>query len=889
MLEQHHIDAICGAYHGDPFGILGLHADADGVWWMRAFLPGAAEVRVTDGGGRELHPGLTQRHDAGFFEGRFERTVGDGLSRQELEDYRFDVAWHNGERTTVDDPYRFPQVVGELDVWLMGEGTHLRPYEVLGAHPRTMLGVEGTAFAVWAPNASRVSVVGDFNFWDGRRHPMRLRKECGVWELFVPNVGQGSPYKYEVRTREGWLLPQKADPYAFAAELRPATASVVGKLPAIVPPSQARRAANALNAPISIYEVHLGSWRRKPEENHRWLHWDELAEELPRYAREMGFTHLELLPISEYPYDGSWGYQPIGLYAPTARFSEHATHGRLVGDTLGFQRFVKRCHDEGIGVILDWVPAHFPSDAHGLAQYDGTALYEHSNPQEGFHHDWNTLIYNFGRTEVRNFLVGSALYWVERHGVDGLRVDAVASMLYRDYSRKAGEWVPNIHGGRENLEAISFLRRMNEVVGIERPEAITLAEESTSFPAVSRPTYTGGLGFHFKWNMGWMHDTLSYFARDPIHRKHHHNQMTFSMVYAFSENFVLPISHDEVVHGKGSMIGKMPGDGWQKFANLRAYYGYMWTHPGKKLLFMGCEFAQGREWNYDQSLDWHQLEIAEHAGMQRLVKDLNHLLQSTPALYERDFDAEGFEWIDPNDADRSVLSFIRRGANEDDFVIVVCNFTPAVRYDFRVGVPKPGVYRERLNTDAEQYGGSNVTSPYGEVTAEAQYWNGRDYSIGMDLPPLAVVVYQPAGASGAARVGSAGAHAGAAAASPSAGQAAPVPVAAPVADPAPVAAAEAAPVQAEPAAAPAPVTAPAPAPAPEPMPEPLPAAAAPAPAPAPAPAATAPAAAKKPAAKKAARKTTSASSATSTKVAVEKTPVAKKVPAKKTSASRKPA
>ena len=542
-------------------------------------------------------------------------------------DYRLQVIWADGHDTLLDDPYRFGPVLGEMDAWLLGEGSHLRPFEILGATPRLHDGVAGCSFAVWAPNAMRVSVVGDFNFWDGRRHPMRLRRECGVWEIFLPGVDAGARYKFELLSREGQLLPQKVDPYARQAELRPATASVVAPLPPLQPSSPQRQRANALDAPMSIYEVHLGSWRRKVEDGNRWLSWDELADELVSYAAWMGFTHLELLPVTEYPFDGSWGYQTLGLYAPTARFGEPA----------GFARFVERAHAAGLGVLLDWVPAHFPTDEHGLARFDGTPLYEYADPREGFHNDWNTLIYNFGRTEVQNFLVGSALYWLERYDVDGLRVDAVASMLYRDYSRKPGEWVPNEYGGRENLEAIAFLKRANEVVGVQRPQAVTLAEESTAFPAVSRPTYAGGLGFHYKWNMGWMHDTLQYMARDPAHRKYHHGEMSFGLMYAFNENFVLPLSHDEVVHGKGSMLTRMPGDRWQKFANLRAYYGFMFGHPGKKLLFMGNEFAQEREWDHDRSLDWHLNDDPLHAGMQALVRDLNHLHRDCGSLHQRDF------------------------------------------------------------------------------------------------------------------------------------------------------------------------------------------------------------------------------------------------------------
>jgi 1,4-alpha-glucan branching enzyme len=721
MLADLDIELIRTARHGDPFAILGPHADPDGRGWVRAFLPDAVDVEAIDADGA-VHGPLSRRHADGFFEGPLAASS---------PAYRFKVRWGDASTSVLEDPYRFPPVLGETDVWLLSEGTHLRPCEVMGATTRRMLGVDGTAFAVWAPNASRVSVVGDFNQWDGRRHPMRLRRECGVWELFLPGVGAGSAYKYEILSGPDHAVALKADPYALQAELRPATASVVGQLPAVIPASAERRRANALDAPISIYEVHLGSWRRHADGN-RFLAWDELADALVPYARDMGFTHLELLPVSEHPFDGSWGYQPTGLYAPTARF----------GPAAGFGRFVERCHADGVGLLLDWVPAHFPTDAHGLVRFDGTPLYEHADPREGFHRDWNTLIYNFGRTEVRNFLVANALFWLERYGVDGLRVDAVASMLYRDYSRRDGEWVPNVHGGHENLEAIAFLKRMNEVVGAARPQATTVAEESTAFPGVSRPTSAGGLGFHFKWNMGWMHDTLQYMARDPVHRRHHQNEITFSLVYAFSENFVLPLSHDEVVHGKGSLLGKMPGDRWQMFANLRAYYGFMFGHPGKKLLFMGSEFAQEGEWNHDRGLDWHLLERPEHAAMQRLVRDLNHLYRETPALHESDVTADGFEWIDHADAQHSVLSFLRRGGRSASLVLVVCNFTPATRPAYRIGVPEPGVWRERLNTDSMHYGGSNVGTPFGEITAEARPWHGRPQSIELTLPPLATVFFE---------------------------------------------------------------------------------------------------------------------------------------------------
>ena len=718
MLSDAEVASLCQGHHGDPFAVLGPHTGPDGAPWVRAFLPGATSVAVVSGARAWV---LTLRDAAGVFEGP---TAAFGL-------YQLRVRWQDGSSALIDDPYRFGKVLGDMDVWLLGEGKHLRPYEVMGATPRVMDGVVGTAFAVWAPNASRVSVVGDFNAWDGRRHPMRLRRECGVWELFLPAVSEGARYKFELLAGDGRLLPQKADPYARQSELRPATASVVTRMPSVAPPSPVRAAANALDAPISIYEVHLGSWRRKPEAGNRWLTWDELAQELVPYAQDMGFTHLELLPISEHPFDGSWGYQTLGMYSPTSRF----------GDSAGLRRFIDAAHAAGLGVLLDWVPAHFPSDAHGLAEFDGTHLFEYADRREGFHNDWNTLIYNFSRTEVSNFLVGSALYWLERFDVDGLRVDAVASMLYRDYSRKAGEWIPNVHGGRENLEAIGFLKRTNEVIGGERPQAITLAEESTAFPAVSRPTYAGGLGFHFKRNMGWMHDTLQYMARDPIHRSHHHSEVTFGLVYAFTENFVLPISHDEVVHGKGSLLAKMPGDRWQQFANLRAYLGFMWGHPGKKLLFMGCEFAQAAEWNHDQSLDWHLLQDAKHAGMQGLVRDLNQLYKASPALYAQDFSGEGFEWIAHDDAQRSLLSFVRQGRGGER-MLVVCNFAPVVHEGLRLGVPEAGAWTERLNTDSSHYGGSNVGTPLGAAHSQPVPSHGRAQSIVINVPPLATVFLQ---------------------------------------------------------------------------------------------------------------------------------------------------
>ena len=724
MLHTHDIELICSARHGDPFAVLGPHRTDDGQTSVRIFLPRATQVHLVDPATQSVLATLASQHPDGFFE----RTLSTALKTP----YELHVLWQDGSESVLQDPYRFGPVIDETDIWLLREGTHLRPFEVMGAHAATMLGLSGTRFAVWAPNASRVSVVGDINDWDGRRNPMRLRRECGVWEIFLPDVQVGAHYKYELCAKDGQVLPLRADPYALRAELRPATASVVAHLPAVVAPSERRRAANALNAPMSIYEVHAGSWRRSTGDSNRWLSWVELGDALIPYALDMGFTHLELMPISEHPFDGSWGYQPIGLYAPTARF----------GPPEHFGEFVQRCHAAGMGVLLDWVPAHFPSDAHGLGNFDGTHLYEYADPREGFHIDWNTLIYNLGRHEVRNFLVANALYWLERFGVDGLRVDAVASMLYRDYSRKPGEWIPNVHGGRENLEAISFVKRLNEVVGEQRTEAITLAEESTSFPAVSRPTYAGGLGFHYKWNMGWMHDTLQYMARDPVHRKHHHGEMTFGLTYAFNENFVLPLSHDEVVHGKGSMLGKMPGDRWQQFANLRAYYGFMFGHPGKKLLFMGCEFAQEKEWNHDHSLDWHLLSDPLHSGMQRLVRDLNYFYRATPALYEQDFVPQGFEWIDHHDAERSILSFIRHGADVHSCIVVICNFTPSPHRGYRLGVPFAGQYRECINTDSHHYGGSNIGTPLGIAGARPIGSHGKPWSVLLDLPPLATVMLE---------------------------------------------------------------------------------------------------------------------------------------------------
>jgi 1,4-alpha-glucan branching enzyme len=728
MLSDHDVHALVHARHPDPFAVLGLHADAQGALWLRTLLPQADRVAVLDAATGERLADLLRRHDAGFWLGRIP-------NRSAPFDYRLAVRWSDGSEGRYADPYGFGPLIAEADLHYLGEGSHLRPFEVLGAHPLTVgagvHAVAGVRFALWAPNARRVSVVGDFNGWDGRRHAMRSRGGSGIWELFVPHAGEGDRYKYEIVDAQGMLLPLKCDPFAHAAQFRPETASEVAALPPRVALPDQRRAANDRHAPISIYEVHLGSWRRRADGH--FHDWDELAASLPRYAADLGFTHIELLPITEHPFDGSWGYQTLGLYAPTSRF----------GPPAGFGRFVAACHAAGLGLLLDWVPAHFPSDAHGLALFDGSALYEYADPREGFHRDWNTLIYNFGRHEVRNFLIGSALYWIERYGVDGLRVDAVASMLYRDYSREAGEWLPNVHGGRENLEAIALLKRTNEVIGVECPGAFTVAEESTAFPRVSAPTYDGGLGFHFKWNMGWMHDTLKYMAQDPVHRRWHHDKMSFGLVYAFTENFVLPLSHDEVVHGKGSLFGRMPGDEWQQFANLRAYYGFMWAHPGKKLLFMGQEFAQRTEWNHDVELPWGLLGDARHAGVQRLVRDLNQLYRSETALHQHDHDPAGFEWIAVGEAETSVYAWLRRDA-AGRTALVVCNFTPVPRHGYRLGVP-PGTaqWREALNTDSAWYGGSNVGNGMMSLRTEGIGAHGRAQSVELVLPPLATVILLP--------------------------------------------------------------------------------------------------------------------------------------------------
>ncbi|MGH9714377.1 MAG: 1,4-alpha-glucan branching protein GlgB [Candidatus Acidiferrales bacterium] len=718
-----------------PFQILGPHwpEPAGGrALHIRVFRLGAAEVHVdwTKTGesfaARQIHP-------AGLFEavlpaGPAHRREGAAIAPMA---YRVRIKFESGAVFETFDPYSFPPILTDYDLYLSGEGTHYLKYEKLGAHVRDLAGVRGVHFGVWAPNAQRVSVVGDFNSWDGRVHPMRSRGESGIWEIFLPGLDEGAIYKFEI-LGAAKSLGLKSDPYGFAAEVRPANASVVCDIDRYKWNDsawlEARSARDWLHAPTSIYEAHSGSWRRNADEGNRWLTYRELAEQLIPYVKRMGYTHLELMPIMEHPLDASWGYQTVGYFAVTSRF----------GSPADFMYFVDRCHQENLGVILDWTPAHFPRDAHGLALFDGTHLYEHADPRRGAHPDWGTLVFNYGRNEVQNYLISNALFWVDKYHIDGLRVDAVASMLYLDYSRKPGEWIPNPYGGRENLEAIAFIKRLNEVLHTRHPGALTIAEESTSWPAVSRPMYLGGLGFDLKWNMGWMNDTLQYFKLDPLHRKYHHNKLTFSMLYAFTENFVLPFSHDEVVHGKRSLLEKMPGDNWQKFANLRVLFGYMYAHPGKKLTFMGSELAQRNEFWEEGSVEWSLENSPPHRGIQQLVEDLNRLHSGERAFHEVDFEWAGFEWIEPDDAAVSVLAFIRRGKRPEDFIVVVCNLTPVVREDYRVGVPQPGFYREILNTDSSHYEGTGAGNS-GGVRAEPIPWNNRPHSLKLKLPPLAAL------------------------------------------------------------------------------------------------------------------------------------------------------
>jgi 1,4-alpha-glucan branching enzyme len=727
MITSEDAAHIAQGTHHDPFAVLGRHL-VNGKHTIRVFAPGVDKIDAIDvKTGRRIVTLSPVDEHSGMFAGVAARRKNPFAYRLRLT--KGDTVW------TREDPYRFGPVLGELDEHLIGEGAHLALWTVLGAHVMTHEKVAGTHFAVWAPNARRVSVVGNFNDWDGRVNAMRKRGQTGVWEIFIPGIADGEAYKYELQDQHGNLLPQKADPFGFGSEHPPKTASVVRDLDGHKWADKSwmtkREAAHRIDQPISIYEVHLGSWRRVPEDDNRHLSYLEHAKQLVEYAKDMGFTHIELMPISEFPFDGSWGYQPVGLYAPTIRY----------GTPTEFRDFIGACHAADLGVLLDWVPGHFPEDAHGLGQFDGTPLYEHADRREGFHPDWNTLVYNYGRREVSNYLVANALYWLKEHHIDGLRVDAVASMLYRDYSRKDGEWIPNKDGGRENLEAIALLQRTNTVTYGDVPGIVTIAEESTAFPGVSGPADTGGLGFGYKWNMGWMNDTLSYMSEDPINRKYHHSKMTFGLHYAFSENFILPISHDEVVHGKGSMIDKMPGEGGDKFANLRAYYGFMWGHPGKKLLFMGNEFAQGVEWNHDSSLDWHLLDHDLHMGVQRLVRDLNTLYRGTPGLHQLDCKPEGFEWIEENAAEESVFAWIRHGKDGAAPVLVVSNFTPVERTEHRIGVPHPGRWIERLNSDAEIYGGHGRGN-MGFKDSDEIGASGRKHSISLTLPPLSTLFFE---------------------------------------------------------------------------------------------------------------------------------------------------
>ena len=720
-LSVEEAEAIASGTHGNPFSVLGVQ-ESDGSFFARAFVPGADSLQALTLDGQTAGQ-LATSSVGGFLEGRLTIT-----KRQPL---RYAASNTAGDTWEVDDPYSYGPVLGPMDDYFIAEGSHLRLFDKMGAHLIHHEGSDGVHFAVWAPNARRVSVVGDFNDWDGRRHVMRLRTDVGIWEIFAPGVKAGAAYKFEIIGPDGERLPLKADPFARRSELRPATASIVASNLEHAWGDSAHRdhwsKVDARRQPMSIYEVHPGSWRRHDDGS--FLSWDQMGDELIPYCVEMGFTHIEFLPVSEHPYDPSWGYQTTGLYAPSARF----------GEPEGFARFVDGAHQVGLGVILDWVPAHFPTDAHGLAKFDGTALYEHADPRQGFHPDWNTAIYNFGRREVSSFLVNNALFWAETYHIDGLRVDAVASMLYLDYSRKEGEWIPNKDGGRENLDAVEFLKAMNKATYGSHPGIVTIAEESTSWPKVSAPVHEGGLGFGFKWNMGFMHDTLSYMQRDPIYRKHHHSDLTFGLLYAFSENFVLPISHDEVVHGKGSMLTKMPGDEWQKFANLRAFYGFMWGYPGKKLLFMGQEFAQRGEWSEARQLDWDHLDDPRHHGMQDLVRDLNRLYARTPALHARDCEPEGFEWLIADDDANSVFAWVRRAPGEDP-VVVISNFTPNVLTGYPVPMPQDGDWLEIFNSDSTVYSGSGKGN-LGKVTATRSE-DGRAIAE-LTLPPLATLMFKP--------------------------------------------------------------------------------------------------------------------------------------------------
>ncbi len=709
---------IIQARHHDPFAYLGKHP-RDGGIVVRAYIPGASHITIADG-----NHSMQRLENTDLFEWQ-------GKAEQIPDRYQLQWTDRWGNTHTAYDPYTLPPQIPDFDIHLFGEGRHQHAYRILGANPRIIDGIPGVLFATWAPNAERVSVVGDFNDWDGRRHPMRARGGSGIWELFIPGIQTGALYKFEIRNRNSGDIFIKSDPYARSFELRPSTASIITDESGYDWEDahwiQQRSHADWLHRPMSIYEVHLGSWQR--DDNGNFLNYRELARRLVEYIRNLGFTHIELLPVTEHPLDASWGYQTTGYFAATSRF----------GDPDDFRFFVDYCHQNNIGVILDWVPGHFPKDAYALARFDGSALYEHEDPRRGEHRDWGTLIFNYGRNEVRNFLISNALFWLEEFHIDGLRVDAVASMLYLDYSRKEGDWAPNIYGGNENLEAIDFIRQLNELTHTLQPGTMIMAEESTAWPMVSRPVWLGGLGFSMKWNMGWMHDTLEYMSKDPVHRHYHHDMLTFSQLYAFTENFILPFSHDEVVHGKSSMIYKMPGDEWQRFANLRLLYTYMFTHPGKKLLFMGCEFGQGKEWDHATILDWYVLDYPLHQGVLDLVGSLNRLYRESSALHHYDFEQQGFEWIDCHDSSQSVLTYLRR--SDDETMIIALNFTPVPRYNYRVGIPQEGEYEEVMNSDSVYYGGSNVGNAH-TILAETIPWMNRPFSINITLPPLAGVVFR---------------------------------------------------------------------------------------------------------------------------------------------------
>ncbi|MBZ0296020.1 MAG: 1,4-alpha-glucan branching protein GlgB [Anaerolineae bacterium] len=731
MISEIHpgtIASLVNGTHGTPFDLLGPHDVNDELVAVRAFWPRARQMTLVNERTGTRHE-MQRLDDAGFF---VAEVPGQRDKLRYHYEYKTDAQEDADDAVLLlRDPYAYTPYLTEYDQYLFSEGRHLNIYDKLGAHVQERDGVKGVYFAVWAPNAQRVSVIGDFNYWDGRVHPMLFHVESGIWEIFIPDLDEGTLYRYDLKSKLAGYYAQKTDPYGFYTELRPNNASIVVELDQYQWGDDAwmnRRAEqDVLSSPVNIYEVHLGSWRL--DEDGNWLTYRELADQLVNYALEMGYTHLELMPIMEHPLDMSWGYQVTGYYAVTSRY----------GTPEDFMYFVDRCHQHGIGVILDWVPAHFPKDGHALSFFDGTHLFSHADPRQGEHPDWGTYIFNYGRSEVRNFLLANALFWLKIYHIDGLRVDAVSSMLYLDFGREGNQWIPNEYGGHENLEAISFLQEMNEIVHREVPGVMTIAEESTAWPMVSRPTYLGGLGFTLKWNMGWMHDVLEYMKQDPVYRRYHHNKLTFSLMYAFSENFVLSLSHDEVVHLKGSMIYKMAGDWWQKFASLRLLHGYQLTHPGKKLTFMGQEFGQWREWSEARSLDWDVLDWATHSGLQILVRDMNALYIQQPALYEHDFDPQGFQWIEPNDAEQSVFSYIRFADDRDDFLVIACNFTPIPRHNYRIGVPKEGHYVELINSDADVYGGSNVGNG-GNLDTDAVFWHDFPQSLSLTVPPLGIVI-----------------------------------------------------------------------------------------------------------------------------------------------------